>query len=153
MGNENKGGHPARPTRPHVSRPERRWIEYAIVYVSAAAVALAIVLALGVWLVDPEAFTSFGEAIWWAIVTVSTVGYGDVTPNNAAGRAIAGLLILFSMAFFPVLTGLVTAALLSARDRARGEQADDEAATRQTQLLEQLRSIDQRLRRIENERG
>lgn len=153
MANEQRGGRPVRPTRRRVSRPERRWIEYAIVYVSAAAVAIAVVLAFGVWLVDPDAFTSFGEAIWWGIVTVSTVGYGDVTPNNAAGRTIAALLIVFSMAFFPVLTGLVTSALLSARDRARGEQADDEASARQTELLERLRAIDERLRRIEDGRS
>jgi voltage-gated potassium channel len=133
-----------------VSRSERRWVEAAIVYVSVAATAVAFVLALCVWLVDDEAFSSFGEAIWWAIVTVSTVGYGDVIPENGAGRAVAALLIVFSMAFFPVLTGLVTAALISVRDRSKEDDAERQASARQEELVEQLRSIDDRLRRIED---
>ena len=137
---------------PRVSRSERRWVEAAIVYVSVAATAVAFVLALCVWLVDDEAFSSFGEAIWWAIVTVSTVGYGDVIPENGAGRAIAALLIVFSMAFFPVLTGLVTAALISVRDRSKEDDAERQASARQEELVEQLRSIDDRLRRIEDSR-
>jgi voltage-gated potassium channel len=135
-----------------VSRSERRWVEAAIVYVSVAATAVAFVLALCVWLGDREAFSSFGEAIWWAIVTVSTVGYGDVIPENGAGRAIAALLIVFSMAFFPVLTGLVTAALISVRDRSKEDDAERQASARQEELVEQLRSIDDRLRRIEDSR-
>jgi voltage-gated potassium channel len=135
-----------------VSRSERRWVEAAIVYVSVAATAVAFVLALCVWLVDREAFSSFGEAIWWAIVTVSTVGYGDVIPENGAGRAVAALLIVFSMAFFPVFTGLITAALINLRDRSKEDDVERQASAHQEELVEQLRSIDDRLRRIEDSR-
>jgi voltage-gated potassium channel Kch len=131
-------------SRPY--RGARKWLRAAITVISASAIALSIGAAVAVWIVDSEAFTSFDEALWWAIVTVGTVGYGDVVPNNDAGRFVAAVLILFSMAFFPVLTGLVTAALLERRDRK--DKAD--AKNRHTAVLEALRSIDARLDQLED---
>jgi hypothetical protein len=80
---------------------------------------------------------------------VGTVGYGDVVPTNGAGRAVAGMLILFTMAFFPILTGVVTATLIDQHQReARDdEQREDEA--RQAALLRHLSAIEDRLTRLE----
>jgi voltage-gated potassium channel len=119
------------------------------VWIAVAAVVVATLAALGAFLVDREAFDTFGDALWWAVVTVGTVGYGDVVPTSGAGRGVAAILILFTMAFFPILTGVVTATLIdqSQRDAISDERRDDEE--RQAELLRHLSSIEDRLTRLE----
>ena len=86
-------------------------------------------------------------------MTVSTVGYGDVVPDTGAGRTVASGLILFSMAFFPVLTGLVTAALVSRAQQAASATEEKDANERHRQLLEALHSLDERISRLERKEG
>jgi voltage-gated potassium channel len=68
-------------------------------------------------LVEPQTFHSFPDACWWAVQTVSTVGYGDDVPQTTAGRIVATVVMLFGMAFVPAITSIVVAILL---DRRRG---------------------------------
>ena len=52
---------------------------------------------------------SYGDALWWAICTVSTVGYGDIFPITALGRIIGAFLIIFGVMFFLAFTaGMVS---------------------------------------------
>lgn len=53
-------------------------------------------------------FTTLNASVYWAIVTVSTVGYGDITPHTAAGRTIASILILIGYSLIAIPTGLIT---------------------------------------------
>jgi voltage-gated potassium channel len=62
-------------------------------------------------LVEPKVFTSFGLALWWAIVTIATVGYGDVVPESTPGRLVGTIVMLFGMAWVPTVTTLVVTAL------------------------------------------
>ncbi|MCB1836760.1 MAG: ion transporter [Alcanivoracaceae bacterium] len=68
-------------------------------------------------------FTSIPRSIYWAIVTVTTVGYGDITPHTVIGQAIAALAMITGYAIIAVPTGIVTAELSSAmhQDRFRRE--------------------------------
>lgn len=121
----------------------------AIGWIAVAAIVVATLGAFVGYLVDAEAFDSFGQALWWSVVTVGTVGYGDVVPTNDAGRGVASALIVFTMAFFPVLTGVVTAALIdrNRRDAATDRQREDDE--RQAELLRHLSAIEERLDRLE----
>ncbi|EFM2061665.1 TPA: ion transporter [Escherichia coli] len=58
-------------------------------------------------------FNSLGTAVYWAIVTVTTVGYGDITPHTAAGRMVASVLILIGYSVIAIPTGIITAQLTS----------------------------------------
>lgn len=57
---------------------------------------------------DP-AIDSPWDGLWWAWVTISTVGYGDVVPTSPVGRALASIIILFGIGLFAMLTASFTA--------------------------------------------
>lgn len=61
---------------------------------------------------SPESgFTDIPTSIYWAIVTMTTVGYGDIAPATALGKALASLLMIGGYAIIAVPTGIVTAEL------------------------------------------
>lgn len=64
-------------------------------------------------------FTSIPRSIYWAIVTVTTVGYGDITPHTILGQAIAALAMITGYAIIAVPTGIVTAEITTAMHRDR----------------------------------
>jgi voltage-gated potassium channel len=56
---------------------------------------------------EPNGFTSIPRSIYWAIVTMTTVGYGDISPKTAFGQTIASLIMLLGFAIIAVPTGIV----------------------------------------------
>jgi voltage-gated potassium channel len=79
---------------------------------------LSVVVTVGatMYLVEGPAsgFTSIPRAIYWAIVTMTTVGYGDIAPQTVPGQAIAALLMVLGYGIIAVPTGIVTAELTQA---------------------------------------
>ncbi len=78
------------------------------------SIAASIILFFGliITLVEPETFPTFFEGVWWAIITASTVGYGDYTPTTIVGRVAGMLLILTGAGFLSTyLVTLATAAV------------------------------------------
>jgi voltage-gated potassium channel len=66
-------------------------------------------------------YTSIPTAMYWAIVTMTTVGYGDITPQTALGKAIASFMMLLGWGILAVPTGIVTAEMTARRnDRRHG---------------------------------
>jgi voltage-gated potassium channel len=85
--------------------------------------------------------TSFGDALWWSITTVTTVGYGDLTPVTGGGRVVAVAIGGIS------LVGVVTATLASwIVQRVAEEDTTNQAATRAQ--IEELREEIQRLAKL-----
>ena len=72
-------------------------------------------------------FTSIPVGIYWAIVTITTVGYGDVAPVTTLGRFVASLVMLLGYSIIAVPTGIVTASLQQVQ-RERRSQATEETA-------------------------
>lgn len=64
-------------------------------------------------------FTSIPRSVYWAIVTVTTVGYGDITPHTILGQAIAAMAMLTGYAIIAVPTGIISAELISEMNRER----------------------------------
>ena len=95
----------------------------------------------GAWLVDRKDFDGFGDAMWWAVQTVTTVGYGDVVPEHVSGRLIGAVLMLQGIALLTVITASVTATLIEQARRRRQDQSDD--------VLAKLEQMDARLESIE----
>jgi voltage-gated potassium channel len=73
-------------------------------------------------LVDSNEYPTYGRAVWFAVQTVTTVGYGDVTPKEPWGRFVAGILMLFGFAFLSLITGTIASALVA---RATASSRDD----------------------------
>jgi voltage-gated potassium channel len=73
---------------------------------------------------DTETFPTFGDGLWWALVTVATVGYGDFVPESPNGRAVAVLLMLIGVG----LLGAVAATLAAFLDELRREKREAEEA-------------------------
>lgn len=65
---------------------------------------------------------SVGDGIWWSLVTITTVGFGDVTPVTAAGRVLAGVVMVFGMFTLALFAGLVSSTILTIMFRLREEQ-------------------------------
>jgi voltage-gated potassium channel len=98
----------------------------------------------GAWLVDRKDFDGLGDAMWWAVQTVTTVGYGDVVPEHVAGRLIGGALMLQGIALLTVITASVTATLIEqARQR---RQAPDAVLAKLEEIDSRLEAIERRMR-------
>jgi voltage-gated potassium channel len=72
---------------------------------------------------EVHGFTSIPVSIYWAIVTMSTVGFGDIVPQTVLGRVLASMLMITGYAIIAVPTGIVTIELGAAARAARNTQA------------------------------
>ena len=91
---------------------------------------------------DHREYPTIGRGLWFALETVTTVGYGDVTPRLTQGRIIAGVLMLTAIGFLAVITASVTASLVESSRRRF-------AATAEADVERRLEEVNARLARIE----
>jgi voltage-gated potassium channel len=99
------------------------------------------------YLVDPESFDTVWDGMWWATQTVTTVGYGDIVPQSADGRAIATILMIGGLSFFAVITGVITSAFVTAAQARRRASADDPLVSRLDQLSAEVVALREDLAR------
>jgi hypothetical protein len=126
--------------------PERkrltRWYERltlwrAIRLILAIAISLVTAGAILARSVEPEVFTSFGLSLWWAVTTVTTVGYGDVVPKDTGGRLVGAVLMLTGLSLIPLITSVVVSALVSKRAETQRE-FDRQLYAEQTARLDRI---------------
>ena len=92
-------------------------------------------------LIDPDTFGSIWLGIWWATQTVTTVGYGDVVPQQTAGKVIAVFLMLGGLSFLAVLTGAITSAFVTRAQADSQDASADQMMERLDELSSQLEAI------------
>jgi voltage-gated potassium channel len=121
-------------------------------------VVLAFAGAIVIQLVDAANFPSFGLALWWALQTITTVGYGDVVPTTTAGRIVGGVEMVMGVSFIAFVTAGVTSTVIQrsgAGDRAteRLQQAKDTQTIvdAMTETRAAIAALDRRLDRIESD--
>lgn len=73
--------------------------------------------------VQPEAFGSIPRALWWSIITLTTVGYGDVSPITPLGKFLASLVAISGIGLVAMPTGIMAGAFSDAMQRQREEKA------------------------------
>lgn len=64
---------------------------------------------------------SYGDAFWWSIVTITTVGYGDISPTTSGGRVIAAILMLSGIGFLSMLTSTISTYFITKTDKKKRE--------------------------------
>lgn len=93
--------------------------EELILFLSAAAIVLYLA-AVGIYQFEheaqPEVFVSVFDGLWWAVATLTTVGYGDVYPITAGGKCFTFAILLIGLGIVAVPAGLVASALSEARE-------------------------------------
>ena len=90
-----------------------------------AVLTLVIIFGSLIYLIeDPDSgFTSIPKSIYWAIVTLTTVGYGDITPRTEFGQVVSAIIMIIGFGIIAVPTGIVTAELTQAYKRSVSTQA------------------------------
>jgi voltage-gated potassium channel len=87
---------------------------------------LILIVVCGVIYSQVERDVTVGDALWWAIVTASTVGYGDISPETWQGRVLAGLLIsVMVLVVIPLITAHFASKLIVDTDAFRHEEQEE----------------------------
>jgi voltage-gated potassium channel Kch len=83
-------------------------------------------------LIDREEYPDIGIGMWWALQTVTTVGYGDVTPTHVTGRLVGAFVMLEGIAFVAIVTAVITSSFVSRAAREQvAEHLKDEVSDRE----------------------
>jgi voltage-gated potassium channel len=121
--------------------------------VAASMIAVSWLVAIAVFgvlehLIDPDAFDTVWLGMWWATQTVTTVGYGDVVPDDAAGQAIATILMVGGLSLFAVITGVITSAFVARAQAENRADPDDPVMKRLAEMTTELEAVKAELGRI-----
>jgi voltage-gated potassium channel len=145
----------------HSSRAER-WAERRLsgkalrprnaAYLIASIWLLAVV-AFGIVerIVDPDTFPSVWLAFWWALQTVTTVGYGDVVPGQTSGKVLASILMLGGLSLLSIVTATITSAFIARRQTELQEAGEDPVIKRLDQISSRLDDVEAQISRLGGE--
>ena len=115
-------------------------------YVAALTALLVVVTGIAVHETDPGRFPNVWRGLWFAIVTVTTVGYGDTFPVSAGGRVVAAFLMVVGIGFL----GLATAAIAGHFVNQDAEDKHRQATDKQDEILAELKRLHARLDRLDH---
>jgi voltage-gated potassium channel len=104
-------------------------------------------------LIDPKTFHSVWLGIWWATETVTTVGYGDVVPQQTAGKIIGAILMLGGLSLLSVVTAAITSGFVSRAASRRRAAVEDPIVQRLDQVTRDLQAIKTVLEQHPSPRG
>jgi voltage-gated potassium channel len=117
-----------------------------------ATASVVIIAGLLMHLLDRSEYPNLGVACWWAIETVTTVGYGDVAPKNVSGRIVASFVMLEGIAILAITTAAITSTFVArARTEIKALSGEDkEVGNRLDELDRKLDLIQAALQRTDN---
>jgi len=123
-------------------------------YLAGATAVLALAVGFLVTIIDSRDFPTFGDGLWWAVVTLGTVGYGDIVPHTGWGRVVGSVVIVVGVTFISFLTATVTSLFVSAdqqeltgKSEERHAASEEETRASLKLLLDRLEAIEQKLDR------
>ena len=93
----------------------------SLLAVGSLAVAYILISALVIFNAEPDSFYDFFEAIYWATVLLTTVGYGDIYPVTTAGRLVAMASSIFGIAIVALPAGIITAGYMKELEKKKDE--------------------------------
>ena len=129
----------------------RRVLPFLIGVITVPAVVTGVVARL----IDRRDFHSFGDGIWWSIVTLGTVGYGDIVPHTTWGRILGSIVIVCGVTFIAFLTAIVTSLFVTvdqqealAKVHGMSEASEEDTRTALRAIDERLAAIDAKLDQV-----
>jgi voltage-gated potassium channel len=124
----------------------------AVLVLAGGIATVVVIAALAMRILDHSEYPHLGRAVWWAAQTVTTVGYGDVTPTHVSGRIVGVIVMLFGVAFLAILTAVIASSFVARLEKqlAAAEAAGDELLMAKVDdLTSRLERIEQSLQRLE----
>lgn len=98
-------------------RSEPLSVRNAAGVIVVATAVIVVVAGVAITLLDAEEYPHVGIGMWWALQTVTTVGYGDVTPTNFVGRLVGAAVMLEGTAFIAIVTAAITSSFIARASR------------------------------------
>ena len=102
-----------------------------LITVLSLAAGYVLIAALLIFNVEPDSFETFFDAVYWATVSLTTVGYGDIYPVSTIGRAVAMASSIFGIAIIALPSGVVTAGYLDEIRKQQEEERQEEEREKQ----------------------
>jgi voltage-gated potassium channel len=145
----------------NLSRPdliERRMGRFLRAPLSVQNAASVIVMAtllivvgggIAIRILDHREYSSIWLGMWWSLQTVTTVGYGDVTPKTVPGRFVGAIVMLQGIAFLAIITAAITSTFVARAEAERDAQEDAEDNIAEDRLDSRLAELAERLDRVE----
>ena len=99
---------------------------------------------------DHREYANVWVGMWWSIQTVTTVGYGDVTPKSVAGRLVGALVMLEGIAFLAIVTAAITSTFVARAQSERAQAEDADEATQDSRVEGRLDELAAQLDQVES---
>jgi voltage-gated potassium channel len=99
-------------------------------------------------LIDNQEFPAVGLGMWWAVQTVTTVGYGDVAPKDPAGRILGTIVMLEGTAFIAIVTAVITSSFITRAQRERDEEERKEEVSDRELMAKRFDELERKLDRL-----
>lgn len=142
---------PSHPRAVNVLSRKTLTVARAVEIIATITISITIISGVVMHFTDQKTYPNIGDGLWWAIQTITTVGYGDLVPTSTPGRLVAALVMIAGIGFLTVITAAITSAFVeSARRRLEGTEANtlsaklDQIGTRLDGIEAQLESIGER---------
>jgi voltage-gated potassium channel len=138
-----------------IERQMARFLRKPVTVRSAASVIVTstavIVLVSGVLmrLLDHKEYPNIFIGMWWAVQTVTTVGYGDVTPKSVAGRIVATFVMLEAVALVAIVTAAITSTFVARAERMQSVADAKDDAAEEARNQARFEELSERLARVE----
>ncbi len=116
--------------------------------IATVTVSLTVIGGVLIHWTDGKTFPNIGVGMWWAVQTVTTVGYGDVVPKSAVGRLVATVVMLGGISFLAVITAAIASEFIESARRRIDSTASDAVSAKLDQLGARLDVIEAGIRSI-----
>jgi len=97
---------------------------------------------------DHKEYGSIWLGMWWVLQTVTTVGYGDLTPTSAIGKILTSVVMLWGVAFLAITTAAITSVFVARAERERGTSDEKAVAGAERTVDDRLDHIDTQLQQL-----
>ena len=121
-------------------------VRLAVGVIVTATAIVVVTSGVAMRLLDHDEYDNVWVGMWWALQTVTTVGYGDVTPKHVSGRIVGSLVMLYGIAFLTIIIAAITSTFVA---RAEHERQADTIEAPEQRIEARIDALDERLDRIE----